>query len=78
MKEETNVGNLNNLSVNHNTNFESYSLKSGYKSIHNEGDEKPRERVPSSHLGINDLTITPSGLLINLINPNPGSIKENS
>ena len=36
-----------------------------------------RERN-SSNLGINDLALTPSGLMLNLVNPNPGQIRENT
>jgi len=52
-------------------------MKSAYKGTANLEVEEKRERTPSN-LGINDLALTPSGLLLTLINPNPGNIKEGS
>lgn len=31
-----------------------------------------------SNLGINDISMTPSGIMVNLINPNPGNVVSNN
>ncbi|KAL4485121.1 hypothetical protein ABPG73_015672 [Tetrahymena malaccensis] len=55
---------------------ETHSYK-GYRQYNNLEIEGQRERA-SSNLGLNELSLTPSGLVLNLINPNPGNIRESS
>ena len=84
MKEDNNnlfVGNnifsVNNPLGNSITNLETPSVNSAFKVPANPDAEEKKEKT-ASNLGINDLALTPSGLLLTLINPNPGNIKEGS
>jgi len=85
IKEDNNnlfVGNNNIFSANNPlgnsiTNLETPSVNSAFKVPANVDPEEKKEKT-ASNIGINDLALTPSGLLLTLINPNPGNIKEGS
>lgn len=66
---------MNNLlitNLNSNNNFEKFT-GGGYKlEVEDNNNNNNRRERNSSNLGLNDLALTPSGLILNLINPNPG------